>query len=178
MITVKSILDKVNAIIMNAFLNSKRPSEIGQAGLDLIKEFEGFESKPYIDPVGIPTIGFGATYYIGGQKVTMDDEPITETEAKLLLKEMLKPYESAVSKFVNSKINQNQFDALVSFAYNVGTMALKNSTLLKKVNQNPNQLTIGSEFAKWNKGTVKGKKVELKGLTRRRKAESDLYFKI
>lgn len=170
---------KINEIIMNAYLKANStPTKIGQKGLDLIKEFEGFESKPYLCPAKIPTIGWGSTFYPDGTKVKLTDEPITQSEGEILLKETVKPFETAIVKNVSAKLNQNQFDALVSFAFNVGIANFKSSTLLKKVNQNPNQLTIGSEFAKWNKATVKGKKVELKGLIRRRKAESDLYFSL
>lgn len=144
----------------------------GKKGIDLIKEFEGFEAKPYLCPAKIPTIGYGATYYPGGKKVTLKDPAITEAEAVKLLENMLIPYEQAVEKNVKTALSQNQFDALVSFVYNVGEKNFKSSTLLKKVNKNPKDLTIEAEFKKWNKG---GGKV-LKGLVRRRNAESKLYF--
>jgi lysozyme len=75
-------------------------------------------------------------------------------------------------------VNQNQFDALVSFCYNLGIGAFNSSTLKKKVIANPGDLSIRDEFMKWNKARVKGVLTELKGLTNRRKAEADLYFKI
>lgn len=140
-------------------------------GVELIKKHEAFMSKPYLDPVGIPTIGYGATYYPNGNKVTMSDNPITKAQAEEMLKEMLIPYEVAVKK-VSLTLNQNQFDALVSFSYNVGTGALSKSTLAKKVKANPNDLSIAYEFARWNKA---GGKI-LRGLVRRRKEEADLYF--
>lgn len=144
----------------------------GQKGLKLIKEFEGFRSKPYLCSANVPTIGYGATYYPGGKKVTLNDQPITEEYAVQLLSVMLDTFEKAVDSFCRDDINQDQFDALVSFAYNLGTGNLKSSTLLKKVNANPNDPTIRDEFMKWvNAG---GKK--LPGLVRRRQAEADLYF--
>lgn len=147
-------------------------TRIGENGIKLIKSFEGFSAKPYKCPAGVPTIGYGATYYTNGKKVTMNDGMITEQKGVDLLISMLDTYEKGVDSYCIDTITQNQFDALVSFAYNVGLGNLKSSTLLKKVNANPNDPTIANEFAKWNKG---GGKV-LAGLTKRRKAESDLYF--
>lgn len=147
--------------------------KLGSKGLELIKSFEGFYSKPYLDPIGIPTIGYGATYYLNKKKVTMKDKPLTEKEASDLLKEMMTNYENDVKRLVKRELNQNQFDALVSFTYNLGSTNLGKSTLLKKVNANPCDKTIKDEFLKWNKA---GGKV-LNGLTRRRNAEAELYFK-
>ena len=141
-------------------------------GLVLIKKYEGFYSKPYLDPIGIPTIGYGATYYPNKVKVTMKDKPLSEKEASDLLVQMLKVYENQVALLVRKPINQNQFDALVSFTYNLGATNLGKSTLLKKVNVNPNDPTIRQEFVKWNRA---GGKV-LRGLTNRRKDEAALYF--
>jgi|APHig2749369809_1036254.scaffolds.fasta_scaffold44464_1 lysozyme len=141
-------------------------------GLDLIKKYEGFYSKPYRDPIGIPTIGYGATYYPNKRKVTMQDKPITEKEAFSLLVDMLRVYEDQVNRLVKKVINQNQFDALVSFTYNLGATNLSKSTLLKKINLNPDDPTIQQEFEKWiNAG---GKR--LNGLVKRRKDEAFLYF--
>ncbi|WP_312312125.1 lysozyme [Empedobacter brevis] len=144
----------------------------GKKGLALIKKYEGFYSKPYLDPIGIPTIGYGATYYPNKVKVTMKDKPLTEKQASDLLSEMLKVYENQVALLVTKPINQNQFDALVSFTYNLGATNLGKSTLLKKINVNPNDPTIRQEFEKWNRA---GGKV-LNGLTKRRKDEAVLYF--
>lgn len=144
---------------------------IGAKGLSLIKQFEGLLLKPYKCPAGIPTIGYGATYYPNGCKVSMSDKAITEGQASTMLMNMLKTYEKAVDSFCRDDINQNQFDALCAFAYNVGINALKNSTLLKKVNANPSDPTIKAEFLKWNKANGRA----LKGLTNRRTAEADLY---
>lgn len=144
-----------------------------QNGIDLIKKFEGFRGKPYRDAVGIATIGYGATYYPNGNRVKLTDAPITEKYATTLLEVMLRPYEKAVDSFTRDDINQNQFDALVSFAYNLGVNALRSSTLLKKVNKNPNDPTIRNEFKKW----VNAGGRPLKGLITRRNIEADLYFK-
>lgn len=147
-------------------------TKIGQKGLDLIKSFEGLYLKPYLCPANVPTIGYGNTFYENGNKVTLKDPIITEARAIELLMSELGMYEQKVDSYCIDTINQNQFDALVSFCYNVGPGNLKSSTLLKKVNVNPNDPTIRTEFLKWNKG---GGKV-LAGLTRRRTAEANLYF--
>jgi lysozyme len=141
--------------------------------IELIKEFEGFSAVPYICPAGVCTIAYGSTRYSDGRKVSMTDNRITVEAGVQLLKQTLTQYELAVDAYCRDDINQNQFDALVDFAYNCGNGNLKSSTLLKKVNANPNDPTIAAEFARWNKG---GNKV-LAGLTRRRAAEYKLYSK-
>jgi lysozyme len=148
-------------------------TKTGTAGIEMIKMFEGFRSAPYKCPAGIPTIGYGATFYPDGKKVTMADKAITEAEGTVLLQSMLVSFEKYVDSYCRDDINQNQFDALVSFAYNLGPANLKSSTLLKKVNANPADETITLEFMKWVKAGGK----TLKGLVRRREAESLLYFK-
>jgi lysozyme len=148
-------------------------TKTGNKGIDLIKSFEGFKSKPYKCSAGVPTIGYGATFYpITNKKVSLQDKEISELEAVELLHNMLIGYEKSVDTFCRDDINQNQFDALVSFAYNLGSNSLKTSTLLKKVNLNPNDESIKLEFMKWVKAGGK----TLKGLVRRREAEANLYF--
>jgi lysozyme len=141
-------------------------------GLDLIKSFEGLKLKPYSCPAGIPTIGYGNTFYENGKKVTLTDPLITESRANDLLINSLAKFEQYVDSYCIDSINQHQFDALVSFCYNLGPQNLKSSTLLKKVNVNPSDPTIALEFMKWTKAGGK----TLKGLVKRRQAESDLYF--
>jgi lysozyme len=148
-------------------------TKTGKAGIEMIKTFEGFVGKPYKCPAGIPTIGYGATFYPNGKKVTMADAAVTEEQATELLANMLVSFEKYVDSYCVDTITQNQFDALVSFAYNLGPSNLKVSTLLKKVNANPNDELIKLEFMKWVKAGGK----TLKGLVRRREAEANLYFK-
>ena len=148
--------------------------KISKQGLDLIKGFEKFMPKPYIDAVGIWTIGYGNTYYLDGQKVTMQDSPITEVQATILLETI---FEKDFAKFIPQDVNQNQYDAMASLIYNIGAGAFNGSTLRKKVIANPNDASIEQEFWKWNKGRKNGQLVELRGLTIRRKKESELYFK-
>lgn len=147
--------------------------KIGQKGLQLIKDFEGWYSRPYLDPVGIPTIGYGFTYYLPGRRrVTMQDMPLTRAAGDRMLADILSYYENDVLRLVKRPLRQQQFDALVSFAYNLGATNLNKSTLLKKINMDPEDKRIADEFMKWDKA---GGKV-LSGLVRRRAAEAKLYF--
>ena len=147
-------------------------TKLGSKGLELIKSFEGLKLKPYLCSAGVPTIGYGNTFYENKAKVTLKDSAITEQRAVELLAWSLKGFEQYVDSYCVDTITQNQFDALVSFCYNLGPANLKSSTLLKKVNANPNDPTIRTEFLKWNKAGGRA----LAGLTRRRTAEADLYF--
>lgn len=147
-------------------------TKLSQKGLDLIKQFEGLSLTPYLCPANIVTIGYGNTYYPNGQKIKLTDPAITQIVAESFLKHSLSTYEKAVDSFCRDDISQSQFDALVSFAYNLGTGALQKSTLIKKVNANPKDVTIADEFMKWNKANGK----VLVGLTKRRQAEANLYF--
>lgn len=143
-----------------------------QDGIDLIKSFEGVRLAPYKDPVGIPTIGVGATFYQDGRKVALTDKPMTEAEVTDLLKFHLDKFEKDVSRLVKAPLNSNQFSALVSFAFNCGAGNLQSSTLLKKLNM-LDYAGAATEFLKWDKS--KGQ--VLPGLTRRRKAEKELFLK-
>src|SRR5436190_21271588 len=117
-------------------------TKIGNKGLALIIASEGFSAKPYLCPAGVPTIGYGCTYYPDKRKVTLQDPPINEAQALAMLQAVLQQYEHDVDSFTTGVLSQNQFDALVDFAYNAGSGNLKASTLLKKVNANPNDPTI------------------------------------
>jgi lysozyme len=147
-------------------------TKISKKGIDLIKKYEGFSSKPYLCPANVPTIGFGATFYPDGRKVKLTDEPISEVIAEVILKKQLEKFEQYVDSYSTDKLNQNQFDALVSFCFNLGPANLKASTLLKKVNANSSDPTIKDEFMKWVKAGGK----TLKGLVSRRAEEASLYF--
>jgi lysozyme len=147
--------------------------KVNKDGLYLIAEFEGLSLKPYMCPAKKATIGYGNTYYRDGRKVTMLDNPITKEEALELLKVIVDSFAKQVDKLVSTPLNQNQINAVVSFAYNVGIGNLKNSTLLKLINKDHNQLAISNEFLKWI--NVGGKKSN--GLEKRRIKESQIYFK-
>lgn len=140
-------------------------------GIELIKELEGCELKAYECVAGVLTIGYGHT----GKDVT-EGMTITQEKAEALLKNDLKKYEEAVEKYVKVEVNQNQFDALVSFTYNVGSGSLSKSTLLKKLNAG-DYTGAAEQFLVWNKATVNGVKKELEGLTKRREKERKLFLK-
>jgi lysozyme len=141
-------------------------------GYLFITKHEGLSLKPYLCPAKIPTIGYGNTYYSDGKRVTLLDKDITKQQAFEMFKEIANRFAKRVEELVITELTQNQFNALVSFAYNIGTGNFSSSTLLKKVNKNPNDLTLKAEFLRWNKA---GGKV-LNGLTNRRNEEADLYF--
>ena len=140
-------------------------------GKAIIKQYEGFRAKPYLCPAGVPTIGYGATYYTDGRKVTLRDAPISEADADKLLDKMLGKYEDAVNRYVQVPITQDQFDALVSFCYNLGPEALRKSTLLKKLN-NKDYNGAADAFLNWVYAS--GKK--LQGLVNRRTDERKLFL--
>jgi lysozyme len=146
--------------------------KLNNSGYLLITEFEGFSAKPYLCSAKIPTIGYGNTYYPDGKRVTMLDKEITRMQAFEMFKHIADKFASTVSKLVKTPLNQNQFNALVSLAYNIGTGNFASSTLLKKVNINHNDRSIELEFKKWNKVNKK----EVAGLTRRRNYEANIYF--
>ncbi|HEY9833159.1 MAG TPA: peptidoglycan-binding protein [Stenomitos sp.] len=144
--------------------------------LTVIKKWEGFHLDAYSDPVGIPTIGYGTRRYPNGQKVRLGDK-ITEQEAEAFLKFECDKVAEEVSKLVSGvSLTQNQFDAIVSFSYNVGTGAFADSTLLKKLKANEFS-AAANEFERWVKGTKNGVQTKLPGLVDRRKSERSLFEK-
>jgi len=142
----------------------KKKMTASEKALDIIKQFEGLRYKAYKCPAGVLTIGYGHT----GPDVIPGME-INAVYADALLKLDVKKFENAVNKLVKVEINQNQFDALVSFAFNVGEGNLESSTLLRKINAgNPE---AGDELCKWVYGAGK----ILPGLIKRRQAEKELF---
>lgn len=135
------------------------------AGIAFIKGFEGLRLKAYKDVVGVWTIGYGHT------KGVKSGQQITEDEAEELLRADLAEFESAVNKVVKAPMAQHEFDALVSFAYNVGKTALANSSLLTLLNSGE-RTKAADQFLRWDKA---GGKV-VKGLTNRRKAERSVFL--
>jgi len=146
--------------------------KLNKEASDLIKSFEGCKLKAYQCSAKKWTIGFGNTFYENGSPV-LPGHAITQEKADQLFEIIANEFAAKVAKLVTSNVTDNQFGALVSFAYNCGVVNLQKSTLLKKVNANHNDQSIRAEFLKWNKA---GGKV-LAGLTRRREAESNLYYK-
>lgn len=144
---------------------------IGDRGLDLIRAFEGFRADPYLDAVGVPTIGYGSTYYPGGQRVRLTDPPISEPEARRLMQATLAEFEDGISAALQVDVTQSQFDALICWAFNIGVSAAQNSTLMKKLNSG-DYFGAADQFLRWNKAGG----VVLRGLSRRRAAERALFL--
>ena len=143
---------------------------ISPSGIDLICNFEGKRLAAYDDGVGVWTIGFGTTVYPNGIKV-MKGDTCTEAQAKTYMAHDLKKFEATVNKAVTVQLNQNQFDALVSLAYNIGTNAFSKSTLVKKLNANDIR-GAADQFDVWvNAG---GKRMQ--GLVNRRAKEKALFL--
>ena len=143
---------------------------ISDKGISLIKQFEGLRLTAYQDSVGVWTIGYGWTQPVDGKPIR-PGMTIKEENAERLLRTGLVGYESDVSKLVKVKLTQGQFDALVSFAYNLGARALSTSTLLQKLNA-CDYAGAADEFPRWNKAGGKA----LPGLNRRREAERTLFL--
>ena len=137
----------------------------------LCRRFEGFRSKPYLCPAGIPTIGYGSTYYPGGKKVALDDPPIQEDTARaMLMHELEHTYLPGVLRLCPGLADdEKRCNAIVDFAYNLGIGRLQTSTLRRKINAQDWD-GAKAELMKWTRG---GGKV-LPGLVSRRTAEAAL----
>jgi len=151
--------------------------QISEHGLKIIKNFEGLSLSAYRDVAGVWTIGYGSTRYHDGRRVKPGDRLASELQADALFKNTLGQFENAVNEYVKVPLTQNQFDALVSFTYNEGTGALKESTLLVKLNEK-NYKEAAAHFLAWDKITdpKTGKKVIWDTLLQRRKEESQLFL--
>ncbi|MGL5051039.1 MAG: lysozyme [Fusobacteriaceae bacterium] len=138
--------------------------KISDLGINLIKKFEGCKLNAYTCPSGVWTIGYGHT------KGVKKSDTITLETAEKLLREDLTSFEKQVYNLIIYKVRQCEFDALVSFTYNIGAGAFKDSTMLKYLNQKRKDL-VPEQFARWNKSNGK----VLAGLVKRRKFETDLF---
>jgi GH24 family phage-related lysozyme (muramidase) len=141
---------------------------VSQKGIDLIKKFEGIRLTAYICPAGVLTIGYGHT----GSDVKSGMR-ITEEQAEKLLWQDTESAQQTVSSFVNVKLNQNEYDALVSFTFNVGPTAFVNSTLLRLLNHGADRKVVAGEFGRWVKA---GSDEPVPGLVRRREEEKKLFL--
>ena len=142
--------------------------KVSDKGLALIEKYEGFSAVPYLCPANKWTIGFGNTFYADGHPVASGDAALTKEQARILMQNVLSvSFEPAINRLL-PLVTQNQYDALVCFAYNVGTGNLASSTLLKKLKAGE---PCSAEFLRWNKAGGK----ELAGLTKRRQDEKALF---
>lgn len=142
--------------------------EISGIGLELIKKFEGFSSKPYRCPAGKLTIGYGHAIIFSDQ---FPEGGITQSMAEDMLKQDVSVAENSINRLVAGQLLQRQFDALCSFVYNIGAKAFEKSSLLRLLNQGHPELAA-AEFARWiyTGGIVQN------GLIRRREAEKSLFL--
>jgi len=138
-------------------------------GINLIKKFEGCRLKAYKCPAGIPTIGYGNTFYENGNKIKLGDN-ITQEQANNLLLNLLPKYEKTVLNNIKVPLNQNQFDALVSFCWNCGS----SKTLFSMINNKHSEMNIVNW---WVSHYITGGGKELSGLVKRRKEEAVLFIK-
>jgi|TARA_R110000751_G_scaffold100692_2_gene194660 lysozyme len=143
---------------------------INKAGLEIIKSFEGWSAHMYLDPIGIPTIGYGSTWDANGNRLTIKHPPISKEEGETMLRKEVRHVENAIKRLIKVPLTLNEFSALCSFTYNVGSGNLQSSTLRNLLNQNDYD-AASNEFPKWRRA---GGKI-LKGLVRRRIAERNLF---
>jgi lysozyme len=145
--------------------------KVSDKGIKLLHQFEGCKLTAYLCPAKVWTIGYGNTFYLDGKPV-QEGDTITQDEAQDLFKNILVNFENCVVKALGkTKVNQNQFDALVSLSYNIGCGNFRKSSVLRLTVANPNDPAIPNAFLMWNK--IKGK--VSRGLTRRREAEAELF---
>jgi lysozyme len=146
-------------------------TQLDQAGIDMMIEFEGCVLHPYYDQVHIPTIGIGCTYYENGTPVKIADPAITQERANELFQNVSKQFAHAVTYWTKPVLTQNQFNALFSFTYNIGLGGFKNSSVLRLVNEGNFGDDLKTAFLLWDKAD--GKVID--DLVNRRKKEYQIF---
>ena len=179
---LKESLQKINGWDDNTV---NKALSFSQKGIEMLCDFEGFEPAPYLDAVKKPTIGYGTTYYVNADgtrtNVSMKDKPITNAQALAIKQNVINhDFAPAVNlmfadEIASGKIKQNQFDALISLAYNIGIKGLKGSSIYRYIKQG-NFKAAADAFLAWNKGRVSGKLVVLGGLSKRRAKEREWFL--
>tara|TARA_R100001594_G_scaffold51860_2_gene85341 strand:- start:898 stop:1353 length:456 start_codon:yes stop_codon:yes gene_type:complete len=139
-----------------------------QEGVALIKKFEGCKLESYLCAASVWTIGFGST------KGVTEGMSISQERADMLLLEDLEEFEESVNNLIKVDLEQNQFDSIIAWTFNLGASNLSASTLLQKIN-NKEWDEVPEQIKRWNKATVNGEKQVLEGLVRRREAEALLF---
>lgn len=147
--------------------------KINEAGLDIIKYYEGWSSRPYKCPAGIATIGYGSTWDIDGQKVDMRHKKITKDHGEALLLRELRHVDHAIRKLVTAELTANMYSSLASIIYNIGSGNFQRSTLRMKLNRGWYE-DAANEFPKWRRA---GGRI-LKGLVKRRAKERELFLAV
>lgn len=149
------------------------PQPVSIAAIETIEKFEGFESHAYIDTDGTPVIGYGLSR-IAGKPVEMGDR-ISVEEADRALNSQLQVIQQELDKAIEVDLSDRQMGAVISLAYNVGVNDISKSTLVRKINEE-DYTGAANEFLRWDKADVRGRLVQLPGLTRRRYAEKQLFL--
>ena len=180
--SIEEVADSIAKLNGWGLSKSSKDMKLSKRGIDLMKRYEGFSSAPYVDMVGVSTIGYGNTYYPDRRKVRLSDPHLTEEQAAKLSMDIINlDFSPAVNKIfkqeiASGKLNQNMFDALVSLAYNIGVNALANSNSITGNIKKGNYSAAADGFLLWNKGRVNGVLKPINGLTRRRKEERELFL--
>ena len=159
------------AKVIGFSLTESAQRDISELGFQLIREFEGFSVQAYLDTGGVWTIGFGTIKYPNGKRVVKGDV-CTQSAAEQWLKNDSKWVDACLDKHIKTNVNQNQFDALASFVYNIGETAFIKSTMLTLINQN-SMISAASQFDRWVFDN--GKRIQ--GLVNRRAKERKLFEK-
>ena len=146
---------------------------VPEIAINLVKEFEGFKDYAYIDTDGTPVIGYGLSR-IDGVPVKIGDR-ISPSEADAALNAHLEEIQQELDKVVEVDLCDRQLSALASISFNVGVGAIKKSTLLRKINAE-DYAGAANEFLRWDKANMRGRLVQLPGLSRRRAAERKLFL--
>lgn len=164
-------VDEANALIEKVGIDEAKKQlgkpvmSLSDKGFEMLASFEGFRSAPYRDSVGVPTIGFGNTYYLDGRKVKMSDPPISRDEAKKLKMAVInRDFAPVVNRLLNEQIakgqiTQNMFDSLISLAYNIGVGALSKSSVIRHL-KNGDKQKAADAFLLWK--NAGGKPILLK----------------
>lgn len=150
-----------------------QPKPVSPIAVNLIKEFEGFKDYAYIDTDGTPVIGYGLSR-VAGKPVRIGDR-IKRNQAEAALNKHLQEIQRELDQVVKVKLSDRQLSALASISFNVGINAIKDSTLLRKINAQ-DYTGAADEFLRWDKANLRGRLVPMPGLTRRRHAERQLFL--
>jgi lysozyme len=164
---------KHQTVNSSRLLKQPQPKPVSIIAINLIKEFEGFKDQAYIDSDGTPVIGYGLSR-IAGKPVRIGDR-IDSKQADVALKAQLQEIHQQLNSTIKVQLSDRQFSALASLSFNVGIKAIKNSTLVRKINAG-DYTGAADEFLRWDKANLRGQLVQMPGLSRRRQAERQLFL--
>ena len=172
-LNLKHIENEVIKAPHKTILKTTISKPVPAVALNLIKEFEGFESQAYIDTDGTPVIGYGLSK-IAGKSVQLGDS-ISTKEAEKALNNQMSEIQQELNNAIQVKLSDRQLSAVASLAFNAGVDSIKDSTLVRKINTQ-DYTGAANEFLRWDKANVRGNLVQLPGLSRRRQAERQLFL--